>query len=366
MVAYIATESTITVILDGKNRTIQVKSKAHRNETIKALEKYKKSSQTLEDKTTLENFLVPLKRIGLQTDSRLELDEETKSLYLKGTTVPIEPGLGDKIMDFLDNGLPIEPLIKFWESCLRNPHFIAVKELFSFLECNNLPITEDGGFLGYKKLNFTNTVNLPAEFGELFVDLEGTVRNLDGEVVETEVAERFLAFVNEANNPNMVDVHSRTIHQKVGDVVKISRVQFNEAERREACGYGLHIGGFLYMFSGDVRVLCKVFPEDVIACNPNQEKLRTCEYKIIAFVDSKTEVKQLLINLSKQEVEQVEEEEEFENPFVEGDIVKYVGDSDDLTFEDYYLVIQVDGEEISVIDDLGNESYFNSFDFESK
>ena len=76
MVAYIATETTITVILNGKTRTIHVRTKQQRNEVINALETYKSSAQTAEDLQQLEAFLTPIKRIGLSTDNRLELDAE--------------------------------------------------------------------------------------------------------------------------------------------------------------------------------------------------------------------------------------------------------------------------------------------------
>ena len=61
--AYIATETTITVILNGKYKTIQVRSKNQRNDVINALEKYKKSEQTEKDFEELDVFLAPVKRI---------------------------------------------------------------------------------------------------------------------------------------------------------------------------------------------------------------------------------------------------------------------------------------------------------------
>lgn len=371
MIAYIATETTITVILNGQHRTIQVRSKNQRNDVIKALEKYKKSQQTNEDLQELETFLAPVKRILLESDSRLELDESGNRLYLAGTQTPIEPGLGEKILDFLDNGLSIEPLIKFWQSCLRNPHFVAVQELFNFLENNNLPITDDGGFLGYKKLNFVGGVTLPEQFGELFVDPQGVVRSLDGTAASTNVANEYLAFISEANNPAMKDVWSGTITQKLGEVVRIERVKLGEEERREACGYGLHIGSFSYSFGGNVRVLCKVFPEDVIACNPSQQKLRTCKYQIVSFVDSKTEVTQLLVNLTQQEKEiasgEFEDDDNFsENPFIEGDIIRATEDLDGIAKDRLYYVTNVDDTSVCVIDDNGDENWFDASFFEER
>jgi len=369
-IAYIATETTITVLLNGQHRTIQVKSKQQRNDVIKALEKFKKSRQTQEDLAILEAYLSPIKRITLSTDSRFELDESGNKLYLAGTKIPIEPGLASKILDFLDNRLPIEPLVKFWISCLKNPHFVAVQELFKFLENNNLPITDDGGFLGYKKLNFTGDVSLPDEFGELFVDPTGVVRYLNGEPASQDISVKYLNFISELNNPTMKDVWSGTISQKLGDIVKIERVKLGEEERRNACGYGLHIGSFSYNFDGNVRVLCKVFPEDVIACNPNERKLRTCKYQIVSFVDPQKEVSQLLVDLSQEEKEiangDFENDEIFENPFNEGEIVKALQDSVDITTGSLYYITNIDADAVCVVNNKGEEEWYDYNLFESR
>lgn len=366
-IAYIATETTITVIFEGKNRTIQVKSKAHRNDVVKALEIFKKSKQSDKDKELLEKFLSPIKRIELESDNRFELDHEDNKLYLTGSKVPVEVGLADKILDFLDNGLSVDPLVKFWESCLKNPHFVAVQELFKFLERNQLPLTEDGAFLGYKKLNFKGSVSIPEEFEELFVDDKGEVRTTKGQKANSEITLKYLEFINNVNNPLMVDVHSGTIKQRLGEVVKIDRVKFNEEERRNACGYGLHIGAFSYCFGGNVRVLCKVFPEDVIACNPNEEKLRTCKYQIVSFVDSAKEIKDLLVDLSKELEEFDFQEEESENTFSEGEIVKATESiSDEISEGTLYYITNVDGDDICVINDLGEEEWYDFESFEDR
>lgn len=371
MIAYIATESTITIVLDGSFRTVQVKSKAHRNDVIKALEKYKKSSQTAKDKEALEVYLAPIKRIALESDNRFEVDESENKMFLKGTTTPIPTTLADKILDFLDNGLPVNPLVKFWESCLKNPHYVAVEELFQFLERNNLPITDDGGFLGYKKLNFVNRIDVPDDFEELIVTPEGVVKNINGEKVSDAIKLQYLNFINDVNNPLMKDVHSGTIKQRLGEVVRIERVKLGEADRRQACGYGLHIGAFGYGFSGNVRVLCKVMPEDVIACNPHEQKLRTCKYQIVSFVDEKKEVKELLVNLSKESQAiangEFDEDEDFDNPFNSGEVIKSVSSSlKGITTDRYYYVVDVDADDVLIIDDEGEEAWYNHTLFVAK
>jgi len=375
--AYIATESTITLIFDGQHRTIQIKSKTHRNEVIAALERFRKSPQTDFDKQQLEIYLAPIRRAVLASDKRLEVSPDGKILYLVGSTVPIPSRLGNHIVDFLENKLPVDALVKFWESCLKNPHYVAVDELFIFLEENKLPITDDGGFLGYKKLNIVRGqkhINIPDQFEELVIAEDGSVKSITGLPVVSTVANKFKEFMSTYGNPTMVDVHSGTIRQKLGEVVKIDRIQLNELARREECGYGLHIGAFGYSFNGDVRVLCKVMPEDVIACNQGQAKLRTCKYQIVSFVDAAREVKDLYVNLSGVEADiaagdyQPEEELDFQHDFSCDDIVTCIDydASNDLTVGDSYRVLDIDTDSILLVNDLGEKEWYDyeSFDLE--
>ena len=375
-VAYIATDQTITVILDGQSRTIQVKSIPHRNEVVLALEKFKKSAQSDRDMKILSDWLAPLKRAIVASDHRFELDEDGKRMYLRGTQVPLPAALAEKLVDFLEHQLPVDSLVKFWESCLKNPHYVAIDELFVFLNENHLPITEDGGFLGYKKLNFFKDqahINISDDFEELTITDTGIVRSLTGKLVMPSVAKKYKEFV-EATRPVLVDVHSGTIQQKVGEFVRIDRLKFNEFERRQECGYGLHIGAFSYSFSGHVRVLCKVMPEDVIACNEGQAKLRTCKYQIVSFVDSATEIKELMVNLNKEEQAIASGEDDdgqdfTGNDFEEGQTVKCIADSsnnNDITVGSFYYVIEADGEEILIVDDAGDQSWVEEECFELK
>jgi len=369
--AYISTEETITIVLEGKSRTVQIRSKAQRNEVVLALERFRRSPQTQADREALEDFFSPLKRTLLKSDKRFEIDGTGGILYLTGTTTPVPEQLSKKILDFIDNDLPVDSLVRFWESCLRNPHYIAVTELFNFLEKNHLPITDDGAFLGYKKLLFVrgeNRIDVPDDFEELSLGEDGIVRAINGSIVPKTVAKKYKQFI-ESVNPLMVDVHSKTIRQKVGEVVKIERVKLNELELREACGYGLHIGAFSYNFSGDVRVLCKVFPEDVIACNENEAKLRTCEYQIISFVDSAKEIKELLVNLDKNESDLVNgeyDDDDVEQCFPEDSYIICVDDEDEVPLSrgKTYFVLDADEEQVLIVDNDGDRDWYDADRFE--
>jgi len=84
--------------------------------------------------------------------------------YFNGTGVEIYDGsinyhgqvihntLTKRILNFMQNDLPHEPLLNFFKNLMENPSRRAVNELYDFLEAGELPITEDGHFLAFKNV----------------------------------------------------------------------------------------------------------------------------------------------------------------------------------------------------------------------
>lgn len=116
----------------------------------------------------------------------------------------------------------------------------SVEDLLKFMERGDLPVADDGCILIYKVLN---------RLGK-----------------------------------NYVDCHSKRVEQWVGAYVCMdpSLVDHN---RNNECSNGLHVArrGYVREFMGDVCVLAKVAPEDVIAVPTyDANKMRVCGYHIIA------------------------------------------------------------------------------------
>ena len=116
----------------------------------------------------------------------------------------------------------------------------SVDDLLKFMERGDLPIADDGSILIYKVL---------ARQGK-----------------------------------NYVDCHTNKVEQWVGAYVCMdsSLVDHN---RNNECSNGLHVArrGYVRNFSGDVCVLAKLAPEDVIAVpSYDANKMRVCGYHIIA------------------------------------------------------------------------------------
>lgn len=150
--------------------------------------------------------------------------------------------LGKKILQFSDEGLPYEPLVEFARNLQSNPSFRSVNQLFSFLEKNDHPITDNGCFIAYKKVR--------ADFK---------------------------------------DCHTGTFDNSVGQVVEMPRNQVNE-DPEQTCSNGLHVANFSYakdFYGGGVMLEVEVNPADVVAVpvDYNESKMRVCKYKVLSVVE---------------------------------------------------------------------------------
>ncbi len=158
----------------------------------------------------------------------------------------------DRIIFFLQSGLPYQRLLKFAQNLYSNPSEKARNELFKFLEHKNMPITDDGCFMAYKGVqsDFWSITGGDIKIIKGKVDASGRVFNGIGEEIECE----------------RTDVDSDASH---------------------GCAKGLHVGSFEYAngFKGSGKlVIVKVNPRDVVSV-PNDcscQKLRSCRYEVLA------------------------------------------------------------------------------------
>jgi hypothetical protein len=115
----------------------------------------------------------------------------------------------------------------------------SVEDLMKFLQKGDLPIAHDGSIIIYKVLNKVDD--------------------------------------------HYVDCHTWNVPQKVGSYVCMDE-SLVDPDRRNDCSNGLHVArrGYISGFSGDVCVLAKVKPEDVIAVPQyDANKMRVCGYHIL-------------------------------------------------------------------------------------
>jgi hypothetical protein len=191
-------------------------------------------------------------------------------VFYKGQ--PIHNVVANRIIQFMQQGLPWEPLALFLSNLMQNPSARAVRELYGFLEKNQgMAITPDGCFVGYKAIR-----------------------------------------------ENWTDKHSGTFNNSIGKTVSIPRNTVDD-NCDVGCSYGLHIGSHPYatnFASGDDRlVIVKVNPRDAVSVpkEENEQKLRACEYVVLS------EVTRLIEEpLYRPEDEPETEEDVYEDEFCDG------------------------------------------------
>jgi hypothetical protein len=221
---YLIQGSNIVVVIGNKSHTI---SKTHitYNKVLEAIKS--------QDWETIPDIIEPKKVVLNYGAGNVSIQGET--LFWKGKA--LDTGLAVRMIQMLQEGFPIEPMVAFMENLYNNPSHRAVTELYGFLEKNNLPITPDGHFLAYKKVR-----------------------------------------------KDFLDCHSGTMDNSVGQVVEMERHEVND-NKDQTCSTGLHLCGMSYLssFGGERTVIVKVNPRDVVSIpsDYNEAKGRACRYEVI-------------------------------------------------------------------------------------
>ncbi len=144
-----------------------------------------------------------------------------------------------RLLQLMSEGFPFKHMLLFLENVKKNPSNRAVEELYTFLEHRNLPITENGTFLAYKRVR-----------------------------------------------ENWTDFHSGTVDYHLGNDVEIPRNEVDD-NFNNGCSRGLHVGALSYVetFGSDGHIIiCEVHPQDVVSV-PSEcsfTKLRCCKLKVVS------------------------------------------------------------------------------------
>lgn len=231
MLSHIITENSITVMLKGKpfiiDRTHTNFSKVEEcikqgcsEEAVLELANTKKIIQKFIDKPSYNNSLVQI------VDGEIKYNGEV-----------VNSSLSRRIISLMEKGFDISPFTRFMENLYKNPSYRAVNELYGFLEACNLPITEDGHFLAYKKIR-----------------------------------------------EDYKDCYSGKFDNSIGSICEMDRNKVNE-DCQQTCSSGLHVASYGYMksYSGARIVICKINPADVVAVpvDYNNSKMRVCRYEVV-------------------------------------------------------------------------------------
>ena len=218
----------ITVILDGKPYFINAQNPMF----LKAFEAYK-----AEDWDTYVSCVNPELRLKSLYASYEGIEVKDGNLYVFGE--PVHSTLATRVLSFLEHGLNCVHLFKFILKLNLNPSKRAVDELYTFLDHENLPITDNGNFIAYK-----------------------------------------------AVRSDYYDKYSGTFLNTVGNVLEMPRNKVDD-DKNIGCSHGLHAGTIEYaknyMDRDGHLVLVEINPADVVSIptDCNFQKLRTCKYKVV-------------------------------------------------------------------------------------
>ena len=151
-----------------------------------------------------------------------------------------------RVLDFMRQGLPYKPLVRFLDKLMENPSRRAVNELYAFLEHKAMPLTPDGNFLAYKGVREDYT-----------------------------------------------DWHSGKFRNQVGDEHEMIRNNVCD-DANIGCSYGFHAGSLEYAKgygNGGHLMVVEIDPRDVVSVplDCDQQKLRTAKYKVVSHFEKKLE-----------------------------------------------------------------------------
>lgn len=232
MIAWNLTGQNLCVFVNGRSFTMP-RTEPNFDRVMDAIED--------DDEDTVLRYVDAKADIEVQTSGRIAFD----GYNLTYNGEPIHNAIVDRLHYLWSNKLPYNSLLRFMDRLMENPSYRAVKELYRFLEACELPITNDGYFLAYKRVRHDYT-----------------------------------------------DIHSGRFDNSVGTAPRIRRNEVDEDSTR-TCSYGLHVcsAGYLPRFGGftenrDRIVVVKVDPQDVVAVpqDYNNSKMRVCGYEVVADV----------------------------------------------------------------------------------
>lgn len=227
MIPYVLTDNSLTVVLDGKPHTM-ASGAPNFSLAVQALK-----DQRFDD---LPNLFDMARAVEDYVDGNVTVRHNT--VFYKD--VEVHNHVVDRLLDFMQEGLPFEPLVRFIDKLMDNPSRRAVNELYSFLEHKNMPLTPEGNFLAYKGVN-----------------------------------------------EDFTDKYSRSFDNSVGQVLEMPRNTVCD-DANVGCSAGFHAGSYEYAkgyaSGGGHLMIVEIDPSDVVSVphDCNCQKLRTSKYKVVA------------------------------------------------------------------------------------
>jgi hypothetical protein len=230
--SYIVTQTGISEVLNGKPYNASA-THTNYNAILAALKagEFDLIPHLINPIVTLKKY-IPAEQT---TIDGLVVNYDASTITYRGED--IHNTLVSRIFEMHTLGFNIKPMINLLSNIYLNPSKKAIDEMYTFLDYGKMPITDDGHFLAYKRVN--------ANFTSCY---DGMTKN------------------------------------DIGTVVSMPR--FNVDDRSEVtCSSGLHICSFEYLqhYTGAKVIYVKVNPKDVVSIPTDyyNTKARVCEYTVL-------------------------------------------------------------------------------------
>jgi len=233
MIPYILTEQSLTVVIDGKAETMSNEHPAwEQAKEALSSEDWERLQSLFNVETAVQDYL----------DTEAEIEVKDGAVFFQGEAIHNQ--VVDRILDFMRQNLPHQPLVKFLGKLMDNPSSRATEELYSFLEHKNMPLTPEGNFLAYK--------------------------GVDGD---------------------FKDFWSHKFDNSVGQTLEMRRNGVCD-NANQGCSAGFHAGSYEYAkgyaSNGGNLMVVEIDPSDVVSVPYDCEcqKLRTSKYKVVSHYET--------------------------------------------------------------------------------
>lgn len=266
-IPYLITNNTICITYEYKPFYIhKLKDSGEEND------KYDVVKQLIKDKNfeKVIEIITPKQKIIKKANQYFVITEDDL-IYMKDAEDESLPSsITKRLIDFVEEDLPLEPLVNFWINLRENPSSESKTCLYRFLEHNKHSITQDGYFIAYKAVNFdkydTNTQRALKRYE--------SVSEMPKSILE---------------ELKLTDAYSHSFNNSIGSIVKMDRSEV-DPDPNNTCSNGLHVASYDYAknsYSADIVVQVKVHPKDVVSVpfDYNNQKMRCCKYEVVAFID---------------------------------------------------------------------------------
>jgi len=246
MLSFIKSPTGLTIIVNGKAYSVATSHPNYQKIVLAIASKDEVQAVNLINyKEQVQKYVAsPVKNTGVRIqDGVVYYDDEV-----------VHNLIAERILAFMGEGLPFEPLSNFLGKLYDNPSRQSLEELYPFLEKHGMPITEDGDFLATKVVS-----------SDWYSKTVGKLKLLQGKTKDGR------------------------IYNAVGETIECRRNDVDD-NRNRTCSEGLHCGSLTYSGPqgvfynhGDHVIIVKVNPRDVVSvpADHGDTKMRICLYKVV-------------------------------------------------------------------------------------